>query len=492
MASSQRLRTAPQNGLDLPRRYWAWATIMVGITLAVLDGTIANVALPTIAADFQASPSVSIWIVNGYQLAIVTALLPFASLGEIHGYRRVYIAGVALFTIASLGCMLSGSLLTLTAFRIVQGFGAAGLMSVNTALLRYTVPREKFGVAIGINALFVAAAATVGPSLGGFILSALSWPWLFAINLPLGVIAIALGVGSLPDSDLAARRFDWISALLSAATIGLVVTTIDSAGHELSWWSVGAQLAGSLVAAILLVRRESRVPEPLLPLDLLKMPIFSLSIATSVASFVAQMLAFVSLPFILQSIYGFPPVEVGLLMMPWPFAVAIVAPIAGKLSDRYSPGLLCSVGLFALAAGLALLASLPAHPPVSGIAWRMALAGAGFGLFQTPNNRAMVGAPPKSRSGAASGMLGTARLTGQSIGAALVALLLGLFGIGGARYSLAVGVCFAVVAAGISLTRLGRVNPAHAEEAVPSRGLPDGVLQRSPANENRTGRNAAE
>jgi len=444
---------------------------MAGVTLAVLDGTIANVALPTIASDFHASPSISIWIVNGYQLAIVITLLPFASLGEIHGYRRVYLGGIALFTLASVGCMLSGSLTTLTGFRILQGFGAAGLMSVNTALLRYTVAREKFGVALGINALVVAAAATVGPSLGGFILSALDWPWLFAINLPLGIAAIALGIPSLPESDLASRRFDWLSALLSAAAIGLVVTIIDSIGHGLSWWTIAAQAAACVIAALFLVRRESRVPEPLLPLDLLKMPIFSLSVATSIASFIAQMLAFVSLPFTLQSIYGFPPLEVGLLMMPWPFAVAIMAPIAGKLSDRYSPGLLCSAGLFALAAGLALLATLPAHPSIAGIVWRMVLAGAGFGLFQTPNNRTMVGAPPKARSGAASGMLGTARLTGQSIGAALVALLFGLMGISGATMSLVVAACFAVIASLISMTRLGRANPALAVET----DSPDGV-----------------
>ncbi|MBN9066095.1 MAG: MFS transporter [Rhizobiales bacterium] len=229
---------------------------MVGVTLAVLDGTIANVALPTIASDFHASPSISIWIVNGYQLAIVTTLLPFAALGEIHGYRRVYLWGIALFTLASVGCMLSDSLTALTGFRILQGFGAAGLMSVNTALLRYTVAREKFGVALGINALVVAAAATIGPSLGGFILSALNWPWLFAINLPLGVLAIVLGIPSLPGSDLADRRFDWLSALLSAATIGLVITIIDSIGHELPWWSIAAQAAGCLIAAVFLVRRE--------------------------------------------------------------------------------------------------------------------------------------------------------------------------------------------------------------------------------------------
>jgi DHA2 family multidrug resistance protein-like MFS transporter len=448
----------PADGLETPMRYWAWATLIVGITLAVLDGTIANVALPTIAEDFKASPSVSIWIVNGYQLAVVTTLLPFASLGEIYGYRRIYIFGVLLFTASSLACSLSGSLGFLTLSRIVQGIGASGLMSVNAALLRYIVPKAKFGTAIGLNALVVGAGSTIGPTLAGFILAVLSWPWLFLINLPLGVAAVLMGLRSLPDNDLAGRSFDLVSAVLSAASIGLVVTTIDSIGHGLSWVWVAAQAATCLLTGTLLVRRELRVREPLLPLDLLKIPVFALSIGTSVASFTAQILAFVSLPFSFQTIYGFPPGEVGLLIAPWPLAVALMAPISGKLSNRHSTALLGSTGLVLLAAGLLLLALLPQHPSIWDIAWRMALCGIGFGCFQSPNNRTLITSAPRSRSGAASGMLGTARLTGQTIGAALVALLLGRFGIGGATTALFVGAGFAVLAAVVSVSRYGREN----------------------------------
>ena len=427
---------------------------MVGLVLAVLDGTIANVALPTIAADFAASPAVSIWIVNGYQLAIVVTLLPFASLGEIYGYRKIYLAGVALFTAASLGCTLSGSLEALTIARIVQGLGASGLMSVSTALLRYTVPKSKFGTAIGLNALVVAAASTIGPSFAGLLLSTLSWPWLFVINLPLGVIAVAMGSFNLPASDLADRRFDWASAILSALSIGLIVTSIDSIGHGLPAIWVLAQIASFSVAATLLVRHELRVDVPLLPLDLLRQPLFSMSIGTSIGSFVAQMLAFVSLPFTFQTIFRFPPAEVGALMMPWPLAVAVVAPFAGRLSDRRSPALLGGAGLLALAVGLAFLALLPSNPSIVSISWRMALCGAGFGLFQAPNNRTLIMSAPKARSGAASGMLGTARLAGQTIGAALVALFLAQIGIEGARWALLAGSAFAGIAAIVSMARI--------------------------------------
>ncbi len=441
-------------GLPAPRRHFAMATIIVGLTLAVLDGTIANVALPTIAQDFNAPAAASIWIVNGYQLAIVVSLLPLSALGEMFSYRKVYLWGTALFTLASLGCVMAESLNQLTLARVVQGLGAAGLMSVNAAVLRYTVPKEKFGAAIGINAFVVAAASTVGPAFAGVALSVVSWPWLFAINLPLGILTIALGWRSLPESDLAEGPFDTIGAVLSAVALGLVVTVIDSLGHDLAWYLVVAQAVGCGLAFWLLIRRDRGLARPMLPVDLLRIPVFSLSIGTSVASFAAQLLAFVSLPFLFQVTMGFSPEKVGFLMMPWPAALAVVAPISGWMSDRTSPALLGGVGLILLALGLVALGLLGPHPSVPDICWRMALCGVGFGLFQSPNNRVMVGSAPRSRSGAASGLLSTARLGGQTVGAALVALLLAQFGIVGATTALFVGAGFAAAAAVISMTRL--------------------------------------
>lgn len=450
----------PDDGLAVPQRYWAILTIALGLVMAVLDGAIANVALPTIARELQASPAASIWVVNAYQLAVTVSLLPLAALGEIVGYRRVYQAGLAVFTLASLLCARSDDLTTLALARVAQGFGASGIMSVNTALIRFIYPRRRLGTAMGINALLVAVSSAVGPTVASGILSVAPWQYLFYVNLPIGAAALLLGRGSLPATTRAAHRFDGASALLNAITFGALIVGIDGLGQgEARFWVV-LELALAGVAGTLLVRRQLARAAPLLPVDLLRIPIFALSIATSIGSFAAQTLAYVSLPFYLQAALGRSQVDTGLLMTPWPLTVAVVAPIAGRLADRHSPGLLGGVGLVAMATGLVLLAALSAHPATSDIVWRMALCGLGFGLFQTPNNRAMIGASPPHRSGAAGGMLATARLLGQTVGAALVAVIFGLAPTHGTTATLLVGAGFSLVAAAVSLARLTQKRPS--------------------------------
>lgn len=452
-----------EDGLPATQRFYAMLTIAISLTLAVMDAAIANVALPIIANDFHASAASAIWIVNGYQLAVVVSLIPLSRLGEIYSYRSVYRYGLVLFTLASLGCVFAPSLELLTLARVLQGFGAAGLMSVNTALIRYIVPRSKLGGALGFNALIVAMAATVGPSLAGGILTVANWPWLFAINLPLGIVAIALAARNLPDSDRSVHPFDKVSALLSAAMIGLTITGIESIGRENNLL-VGGQLLLALLAVVLLVRREAAAASPLFPFDLLRIPVFSLSLATSIASFTTQMLAFVSLPFLFHRELALTPAEVGLLMTPWPLATGLMAMVAGRLSDRVSPAILGGVGLLLLALGMFALTQVSPVSAMADIAWRMALCGAGFGLFQTPNNRLLVTSAPRQRSGAASGMLGTARLIGQASGTALVAMLLGRFEMQGGYFALYLGCATATLACVMSFTRQA-FNPSVAEKS---------------------------
>ncbi len=440
--------------MPFPQRGWAIATIALGLTMAVLDGVIANVALPTIAKDLNVEPAFSIWIVNCYQLAITVSVLPLSALGDIIGYRKVYMCGLVLFTLASIACALSDSLLTLTAARALQGFGAAGIISVNLALVRYTYPQHFLGRAIGLNAIIVALAASLGPTLSAAILSVADWPWIFAINAPLGLLTLALGWRSLPFSPRGTQQFDGLSAGLCAATIGLLIISIDLLGHggKISFFLIS--LLSVMGLGYWLVRRQFTQPNPMLPLDLLRIPIFTLSIATSFAAFVGQMLAMVSLPFLLQLDLHFSAIETGFLMTPWPIGVGIAAPIAGWLADRYPAGLLGGIGLAGFAAGLLALAFLPAEPSYFDIIWPMALTGIGFGFFQAPNNRAMISAAPRERSGGASGMLGTARLLGQTVGAAILSMLLAQRPEDGTIWALWFSAGFAVLASFVSVARL--------------------------------------
>jgi MFS transporter, DHA2 family, multidrug resistance protein len=455
-ASGAAPTSAADDGLPGRQRAWAIASVALAIAMTVLDSSIANVALPVIAREFGAAPADSVWIVNAYQLAIVVLLLPLASLGEIVGYRRIYLAGLVLFTLASLGCALSRSLPVLALMRLVQGFGAAGVMSVNGALVRFIYPHRLLGRGVGLNAMVVSITAAIGPSVAAAILAVGPWPWLFAVNIPVGLAALALAARVLPANPLTERPFDWPSAVLNALTFGLVIAGVDSLTRTAAkaWGAV--ELALGVAAGALLARREWSRPRPLVPFDLLRDRTFALSVMTSVASFAAQMLAFVSLPFHFEISLHRSQVETGLLLTPWPAAVAVSAPLAGRLADRLSSPLLCAIGLLALTAGLAALALLRADASSLDIAWRMALCGAGFGFFQAPNNRMLLTAAPRERAGAAGGMLGVARLTGQTIGAVLTAIALGWFGANGEVTALSVAAGFALAAAAFSALRLAR------------------------------------
>ncbi len=441
------------NGLPTPRRYWAVAAIWLTMTMAVLDASIANVALPAIARDLHAAAAESIWVVNAYQLAIVVSLLPLAALGEIVSYRRVFMGGLLLFIITSIGCTFAHSLWQLTLGRAVQGLGAAGIMSVNGALVRYTFPQSQLGRGVGLNAMVVSVAAVVGPSIASAILAVASWPWLFAVNVPVGLLALAIGRTALPESLKSGRNLDWVAAGLNVLTFGLVITGIDVLTRGSGSWIGAVEIVVGAASGIGLVLRSRTQARPLAPVDLLKSRVFTLTVLTSIASFTAQMLAYVSLPFFFQGVLHRTQVETGLLMTPWPLAVGVAAPLAGRLADRYSAAVLGCIGLAALAAGMVALALLPGDAGILDIGWRMGLCGLGFGFFQAPNNRAMLSAAPLDRSGAAGGMLATARLTGQTVGATLTAILFRTVA-NGPIAALGLGAAFAVFGAVISVSRL--------------------------------------
>lgn len=455
-----------EDGLPLPRRYLSIAAILLAIVMAVLDGAIANVALPTIARDVHADPATSIWVVNAYQLSIVISLLPFAALGEMWGYRRVFRGGLVVFTLASGACALSHNLIGLTAARVVQGFGAAAIMSLTAALIRYTYPHRMLGRAIGFNALTVSVAAALGPTLAAAILSAANWPWLFAVNVPIGVLALAASL-ALPKTEGSGRRFDWMSAVLNALAFGLLIMGVDALAH-VGAIGVGA-IAVAAVCAALLIHREMRRPAPLVPLDLLKVKPIAFAIVASVGSFTAQMLAYVTIPFYFETAFHRDQVQTGLLITPWPVAVGIIAPIAGRLADRLPAALLCGAGGAIFALGLLLLGLLPRAPTTIEICAVMAIAGVGFGFFQSPNNREIIGWAPRVRSGAAGGLQATARLLGQTAGAAMVALIFRMTNHSGFRLALGIAAALAGISAVVSALR-----PRERQNAVSTPSTPEG------------------
>jgi DHA2 family multidrug resistance protein-like MFS transporter len=277
---------------------------------------------------------------------------------------------------------------------------------------------------------------------------------LVAVNVPVGLLALVLGARALPHTRPAPHKFDWLSAALSAVTFGLGIVAIDSAGRGAALTTWVAEFAVAVVACVLLVRRQTHMVSPLLPVDLLRIPVFTLSVATSIASFCSQTLALTAIPFYFADRFGYSAVEIGLMVTPWPIAIAIAAPISGRLVERYSAGLLCGVGLVLLAAGLSALAMLPDHPTRLDVIWRMVLSGAGFGMFQTPNNRTMIGAAPRERSGGASGMQGIARALGMTTGATLVAVCLSRDPSNGTQLALFTGTVFALLGAILSVLRL--------------------------------------
>jgi DHA2 family multidrug resistance protein-like MFS transporter len=450
-ASSQaKPSIAAHEGVPVPQRYWAIAALLCGIVMAVLDGSIANVSLPTIARDLGGSPAEAIWVVNAYQLAVVACLLPMSALGDSLGYRKVFLTGLTTFVVASFVCTMATSLPVLVGARILQGIGAAGLMALNMALVRFTYPSKMLGTAVGITAMTVAVSSAAGPTLSSVILSVATWPWLFGINVPLGLLTMAIAWRNLPSPPASHRRFDWVSAVLSATTFGTLFLGVDNLfahpGRGLMF------IAASAVAAVLLYRRAVSQPLPLLPLDLLRIPRFAFSVVASICAFSAQMLGFVSLPFFLQEL-GRSQVETGFLMTPWPLAVAVAAPLAGRLSDRLSAATLCSLGGIVMAAGLAVLAVQQPGAGNGGILFGMVLAGLGFGFFQSPNNRAMLSSAPLARSGAAGGLQSTARLFGQSVGTAIVAVCFAAIASHQSAVALGVGVVAALAAATVSASR---------------------------------------
>ena len=439
-------------------------TVAITTVLSVLDGTISNVALPTIAQDLRVSSSAVVWVVNAFQLATTMFIVPLTTYGDIIGFARIYRVGVVIFVIASVFCATAHDLTTLVAARSVQGMGAAAILATSQPISRFAYPVTMLGVAIGIQSLIVSTASAAGPSIGGLILGIGSWPWLFWINVPFGLVTLALS-GLLPEMPRTAHRFDWPSAVFSGVTLALFITGLDQLRAPANTVFFALEIAGSLLLGTIVVRRQRALEVPFIAIDLLQIKVIRLSLMTSFAGFIAQNAALIALPFYFHAL-GYAAAQTGFLMTPFPVGSALIAVIAGRLSDRYHAGILGAIGLGIFAISMGLLALLPAHPATIDIVWRTALGGVGFGLFVSPNLRAMVGAAPRHRSGAITGLTTTSRMTGSTTGVALTALIFstgGGVGGGAVRIVLWVSVGLALVALAVSTLRIESVRDLRRE-----------------------------
>lgn len=421
-------------GLPGAERCLAMIAVMIVTTMAVFDGAIVNIALPQIAQAMRVPAGAAVWVSSSYLLVAAMLLASFASLATHTGFRTLFAAGVSLFTLSSLGCALSTSLPMLVVMRVLQGIGGAAVMSIGPAIMRSIFPSRLLGQVIGLNALLIGISTAVAPILGGTLLSTLGWPWLFAINIPLGLAALALTLKVMP-SERSARYepFDLWGALLSAIALGALVMTANAFSHSAAdnrsriLMTAVAYGATALVAGIGFVIRQRCAPRPLIPLSLFSSVRFSLAALTSMASFTSQGITFVALPFLFQNVYGYSALASALLFMPWPVGIILAAPRAGKLSDRYPPALISTCGLGCFAIGLVLLANLSAHASIANIVLSSLLCGIGFGTFQSPNNREMLSNVPRTSSSYASGVLAIMRISGQCLGAAVVGSVLSVY-----------------------------------------------------------------
>jgi DHA2 family multidrug resistance protein-like MFS transporter len=438
-------------GLFGARRIAAIAAVLAAMVLVVLDAAILNVALPTIARALHETAAMSVRIITAYQMGLMMALLPCAALGESRGYRLVFTLGVTLFTGASALCALSPSLPWLIAACFLQGLGGAAVMALSVALLRFIVPQRQLGAAIGWNALTVALSYAAGPTIGAVILARAGWPWLFAINLPLG-IAVMLACRALPHVAGTRRQLDVLSVALNNGGFAALVVGAELLPARPALAVVLIAAAGLTFAA--LVRREMPSAAPLIPLDLLRDGSFRISVIASVCCFAGQMMGLVALPFYLQHGLGQSTLTTGLYLTPWPLAVAIAAPIVGGLVNRASTARLCVAGSVCLSMGLTAASLWPLQGDLRPLVPVTMLCGLGCALFQVPNNRIMFLSAPRARSGAAGGMQATARLAGQISGAVIMTLLFALAPVDAApRLGLGIAAALTLTAGFVSMVR---------------------------------------
>jgi EmrB/QacA subfamily drug resistance transporter len=393
----------------------------MGIFLSTIDSSIVNIALPTLQESLNASFATVQWVVVAYLLVLTSLMLGVARLGDMIGKKRIYQTGMVVFTLGSLLCGMAPSIGMLIAFRVLQGTGAVMMQALGMAIVTEAFPRTERGRALGIMGTVVSLGISIGPTLGGLILGAMNWRAIFLVNLPVGVIGLSLVRRHVPDwRPPGGQRFDALgAALLLLALLALALGL--TFGPEQGWGSapILAALAGAAVSMAVFLWVESRLDQPMVDLTLFRDPLFSISLLTGFLVFMVIAGMFV-LPFYLERVKGYDPQQTGLFLTVVPAALGLTAPIAGALSDRYGSRGISLIGLAVTVAACLGASTLSEQTSTLGYVVRLLPVGLGAGLFQSPNNSAIMGAAPRERLGVASGLLSLSRTFGQVTGLPLI------------------------------------------------------------------------
>ncbi len=393
--------------------------VLIPVIMGPIDASVVYVAFPHFSEVFNVGADLVGWISISYLLVLSSFLLSFGRLGDMFGFRRIFLTGNIIFTVASVLCGLSRGIGALIAFRAMQAIGAGMTSALASAIITATFPPQERGRALGMIGMVVALGLAIGPSLGGLLLQLFGWRAIFFINVPIGIIAHLACYRVLPEKErLKKQKFDWAGACLALTCLVSLLFFISRGQHY--QWSGIIIPAGVLavVSGILFIMQERKTPEPMLELGLFRNRAFTAGNIAALFHFMTQYIIIFISPFYLQQQLGFTPAKVGVTMTAFPLTVLVAAPLSGYLSDKIGNRLLSSMGaVFCVLGALSLSLMGPDLLPAD-VAWRLSLFGLGTGMFQSSNNSAIMGAVPKNRLGIAGGVLATTRNVGMVLGIA--------------------------------------------------------------------------